>query len=258
MLDRQEPFFTIPNKIFKYGLNASELAVFFALKSHQGRNSVGVFPSMPRLAEMTSHGLTTVKKALATLKSCNMIQWERGLSGRANTYFFLGTGAWVHKQKACLNPPRKRTRTGIPAEGYAQLSHNDSQSDVNEGHTNGPQPSLPMSESHSIGREATDGYDLGAHIPQQRRENGDNSAFRVDKSQTDMTDSHSIGRHAAAHRSPRDLSMGRHATANHTHVNQTHKTIAEQAIFQSLLDKIKKRAEHAEFDDRSNANDSNF
>lgn len=198
---------------------------------------------------MTSHGLTTIKKALSTLRACNMVQWQRGLSGRANTYTFPGTGAWVHKDQALLSSSRKRTPRTLPAKGYAQLSHNDSKSHVTVRHKVGRSATAPVTNSHMIGRHATDGYDLDAHIPKPEPKNGDNSTFDGDNSQIDMTDRHSIGRHATDHRSPRDPGIGRHATANHTHMNQTHRTIPEESIFKSLIEKIRKKAAYAEHDD---------
>jgi hypothetical protein len=249
LIDQRDPFFTIPNKIFTLGLNPSELAVFVAILSHRGRNSSGMFPSTLRLAKMTSQGRTTIDKSIRTLRACNVIQWQRGKAGRANTYVMLGTGAWIHRSNAVLDPPRKRKSSKHPAKGYAQLSHNDSQSHVTYVHTKRCVWLVCMTHSHGYVRHANTGCDLDAHIPRNTLKNGDNSQTRGDNLASRMTDSHRYVRHTNKQCSAREHASVRHVNTNHLHLNQTHKTIAKESIFQSLMEKVKRKAAYAEHDD---------
>lgn len=110
MLEKLEPgsFTQIPNKIFRIGLNPSEISVFIALLSFSGEDSAGIFPSLPTLAEMTGQSRRSVINSLETLSACNIVQWDRGNVGRSNTYDVLGTGAWIPKKDSA------------PRDGYAK------------------------------------------------------------------------------------------------------------------------------------------
>lgn len=86
-----------PNKIFTLNLDPFELAAFFALASHGGKSSSGIFPSWPRLRAMTGMSRDKLWKCLLTLEQCNVIRWDRGRTGRANNYQILGSGCWSKK-----------------------------------------------------------------------------------------------------------------------------------------------------------------
>lgn len=90
-------FVQVPVKIFGLGLDPFEIALFFALLSHSGKNSEGIFPSWTRLRSMVPMGKERLWKSMLTLKQCNVIIWDRGKTGVSNRYFILGTGCWQQK-----------------------------------------------------------------------------------------------------------------------------------------------------------------
>lgn len=90
-------FTIIPNKLLKLGLDAYELATFLALKSHANNSGNSMFPGWERLRELTGQSRDRLWKSLSTLRDLNVIQWDRGGTGRANTYHVLGEGCWTPK-----------------------------------------------------------------------------------------------------------------------------------------------------------------
>lgn len=88
-------FAKIDEKIFKLNLDSFTLAVFLALMNHGGQNSVGVFPSLDRLSEMTRQSISRVQKSIRALKSARVISWKRGGKGQSNTYFVNPSGLWM-------------------------------------------------------------------------------------------------------------------------------------------------------------------
>lgn len=129
------PFVQAPTKIFSIGLDAYEIATFFALSSHGGKNGSGIFPSWTKLRKMLG-GLSRDRlwKCLTTLRDCNVIQWDRGRTGVANNYLILGVGCWTQKKNVDksrnrvdksggTSPPHglpwsARKTTGSPPHGH--------------------------------------------------------------------------------------------------------------------------------------------
>ncbi len=111
-------FTIVEDRIFSLGLNAYELAVFLALAKHGGPNARGIFPSWARLAELAGGlGRATVWRALRTLADCNVIVWDRGNVGKANTYTFLGSGAWKEKPRGDNSPKKRRCKSAPVSVG---------------------------------------------------------------------------------------------------------------------------------------------
>lgn len=109
MTDAKDRYFH-HDKIFKLGLRPFEIAVFFALRSHGGKNSLGIFPAWARLQGMTGMSRSQVARSLKILSSCNIIIWDRGRTGRANTYQILGIGAWSKNAPVSIRDGSKRSK----------------------------------------------------------------------------------------------------------------------------------------------------
>ncbi len=98
---KQAGFIMVPNRLLEMNLDSYEIAVFNVIKrnnpSHPGykhfKNKIGI--SRDRLW-----------KALNTLKQCNIINWDRGNTGKSNIYIIMPEGVWVKK-----NPYATRTTT---------------------------------------------------------------------------------------------------------------------------------------------------
>lgn len=119
-------FLIAPNKILKLGLNAYEVAAFFALQSHAGKNAQGIFPSWERIGELGGMSRAQVWRSLKTLELCNVIRWERGKTGRSNTYCILGCGAWIKKGVGITRAPVSN-RDGYPSPiETVEVSNRDS------------------------------------------------------------------------------------------------------------------------------------
>ncbi len=152
---KQKDFFQVPEKIFRLGLNGNEIAVFCAIISHDGSNARGIYPSRSRLGELTGLSLRTVNRAIVALGERNVIQWDRGHTGKANTYSILGTGCWTPKPP--LKPEPKRGSYATQAQpkrvDKSPKSSDNSVRDMPIGHNpnaSQAQPVMPVRPTNHI------------------------------------------------------------------------------------------------------------
>jgi len=95
---RDSDFTKVPNKIFRIGLDPYDIAVYVALLSHGGKNGSDIFPSWVRIQELLPMSKDRIWKSLVHLREAGVIHWERGFSGRANTYWMNKPGLWSIRQ----------------------------------------------------------------------------------------------------------------------------------------------------------------
>lgn len=92
---RQSDFTKIPNRLSSMGLDSFELATYVAIAMHGGSNARGIFPSWKTLQRITGgQSKERLWKSMNRLRDLGMLEWDRGKTGVANTYYLTKTGTW--------------------------------------------------------------------------------------------------------------------------------------------------------------------
>jgi hypothetical protein len=100
----------VPNKLLELGLDSYEISLFVALK-WRGKY---IFPGFSSLRKSLKVSKGRLQKSLKTLQNCNVITWDRGLTGTSNKYTIFGEGVWTEKKLSTKKRATRKPTTGSP------------------------------------------------------------------------------------------------------------------------------------------------